>query len=426
MTLCEGCHSLVHDRLLVVRGRIPDGLRFTDRHGRDIRELGDSIEAALEWLRRDARASTERQVGFQDLPRHTDADWWARHEHLLDFNEGQGSLEVRPGVPLESSPPHEHEQDMQEPSDARAARPQRLADIIGQKRVVRILRRAVTVAQRLGEPVRHTLLYGPSGLGKTTLARAVANEMGTSCRRVSAPVMKEIGRLVGLLTSLRDGDILFLDEVHRLPPRVAEFLYEAMEDGELSLPVTCGVQCKILHLRLNRFTIIGATTDEDLLPDSFRARFGIREHLEFYGPQELTELLLRTAAGAGMELETDAARQLALVSRDTPREALELLRFVRDEWVLLGGSKVDRQTVARVLEEMGIDNQGLRPFDREYLDALDRDGCPVGLSTLAGRLGVSRQALQQVHEPYLIRRGLVRVTRDGRVPSGGDCARPRE
>jgi Holliday junction DNA helicase RuvB len=293
-----------------------------------------------------------------------------------------------------------------------------LADIIGQKSVVRNLRRAVAAAKRLGGPVRHTLLYGPPGLGKTTLARAVANEMGTACRRVSAPVVKEVGGMLRLLTSLRDGDILFLDEVHRLPVRIAEFLYEAMEDGELSLPVRCGMQSKTLTLRLNRFTIIGATTDADLLPASFRERFGIRQHLEFYGPQELTELLLRAAAGAGLDLEPEAARMLALVSRDTPREALELLSCVRDEQVLLGRSKVEPQTVARVLEEMGIDDLGLQPFDRRYLDALREARGALGLSTLAAMLGSSRGALEQVHEPYLIRRGLVRITRDGRVLNG--------
>ncbi|MHC4382630.1 MAG: Holliday junction branch migration DNA helicase RuvB [Planctomycetota bacterium] len=417
MTLCDDCHSLVHDDLLVVRGRIPDGLRFTDRHGRDIRELGDTIQAALARLRRDARASSARRVGFRDLPRRADPGWWARHEHLLDFNESQGSLEFRPGVPLESPPKEEQEQEVQEQGDARAARPRLLADIIGQKNVVRNLRRAVTAAKRLGEPVRHTLLYGPAGLGKTTLARAVANEMGTTCRRVSGPVVKELGGMLGLLTSLRDGDILFLDEVHRLPARIAEFLYEAMEDGEVSLPVSCGIQRKTLHVRLNRFTVIGATTDEDLLPPSFRERFGIRQHLEFYGPEELTELLLRAATGAGLDLETEAARMLALVSRDTPREALELLWSVRDEQVLLGGSKVQRQTVARVLEELGIDELGLRPFDRRYLNALREARGALGLSTLAARLGSSRQALEQVHEPYLIRRGLVSITRDGRVLS---------
>ncbi len=181
--------------------------------------------------------------------------------------------------------------------------------------------------------------------------------------------------------------------------------------------MSCGIQRKTLHVRLNRFTIIGATTDADLLPPSFRGRFGIREHLEYYGPEELTEVLRRGAAGAGLELEAEAARLLAGVSRETPREALALLWSMREDAAVAGRTNVDRETAARVLEELGIDELGLRPFDRQYLNALREDGPVLGLSTLAGRLGVSKQALQLVHEPYLIRRGLVRVTRDGRVLS---------
>jgi Holliday junction DNA helicase RuvB len=287
--------------------------------------------------------------------------------------------------------------------------------VIGQQRVVANLRRTVDVAHRTGEPVPHILFCGPPGLGKTSLGGAVAREVGGRFHYVSAPAMKDPVTLLRQLTSLGDGDVLFLDEIHRLPARAAEVLYEAMEDGQLSLPVSCGNDQRVLHVRLGRFTLIGATTEEELLPAPLLGRFEIREHLEFYKGEDLAALLRRTAGRAGLEMDQEVARRLAGVSRDTPREALAIFRTVRGEAVLAGRSRIDDETVTRALDRLGIDGDGLRPLERDYLGLLNAAEGPVGLGTLAARLGRSRRTLRRVHEPYLFRRGLVAMTRHGRV-----------
>ncbi|MHC4217149.1 MAG: AAA family ATPase [Planctomycetota bacterium] len=292
MTLCDDCHSLVHSGKLIVHGAIPDGLWFSDARGRNVRELGLPLDLVLEAIRRDARASSARISGLRDLPGSADPDWWDRHGHLLRWDPKQGCLELEPGVPREPRP---HE-DTSPDGDARASRPRTLADMIGQDRVVENLRVTVDAAKRVGDAVPHVLLCGPPGLGKTRLGGAVAGEAGAAFHHLSAPAVKEPGILLRQLTSLRDGDVLFLDEIHRLPAAIAEILYEAMEDGSLSLPVRCGNDQRVLHVRLNRFTLIGATTEEELLPAPLLGRFVIREHLEFYGIGELARLVERAAA----------------------------------------------------------------------------------------------------------------------------------
>ena len=285
----------------------------------------------------------------------------------------------------------------------------------GVGREIETLRCAVEAGRTLKRPVPHILLYGPSGLGKTSLAHAVANEVGAGFHSACGGVLKDPGALLGLLTTLRAGDVLFLDEIHRLPVRVAESLYEAMEDGRISLPVRCGVHRRVLHVRLASFTLIGATTQEDLLPDPLRNRFVLRERLTFYDRAELTEVLVRAGASAGLVFDDPAAILLAEASRDTPREGLALFRSVRDEAEMAGRSTIDVQTVRTVLDRLGIDSLGLRPSDREYLSALGEAGCAVSLSTLAATLGVPRRTVRRSMEPYLIRRGLIAITRRGRV-----------
>ncbi len=431
LTQCEDCHSLIHDRLLVVRGKVPLGLRFTDSSGRGLDDLGEPMGLVIKKLSDNGDARALPTIGhthaafpapmrFQDLPSEVDGAWWARHCHLLSFNDRQGTLEFTPGVPLEVVPERANNaRALSTDGNARASRPAKLADLVGQERVVGTLRVAVTAARLLGEPLPHILLVGPPGLGKTSLSRAVASEMGAEFHGMSAPVVKEPGILLRLLTSLAGSDVLFLDELHRLPARVAEVLYEAMEDGCLSLPVSSGMMQRTLHVRLGPFTLIGATSEEELLPPPLRSRFEIREHLEFYRPDALAELLGRRATRDGLEIDSDAARLLAGVSRDTPREALALLRSVREEVAIGQSATIDTATVQVVLERLGIDQEGLRPHERNYLEILREARQALGLSTLAARLGESRRTVQRVYEPYLIRRGLVVLTRHGRVITGG-------
>jgi Holliday junction DNA helicase RuvB len=283
--------------------------------------------------------------------------------------------------------------------------------MVGQDRVVNRLRRAAAAAASRKGPVPHILLAGPPGLGKTTLAQAVAAEAGTGFRRVAAPAIREPAEVLELLTSLKERDVLFIDEIHRLPPAVAETLYEGMAEGTLSLPAGCGAG----PVRLKAFTLIGATTEDGLLPEALRSRFAIREHLEFYRPDELAKLIHQAASESRLEIDAQAAGMLAAAARESPREALALLDAARDEAAIAGRATIDAACAAAAIGDMGIDASGLRPVEREYLEVLARAGGPIGLGTLAGRLGLSRQTVQQVCEPYLLRLGLIRMTPFGRT-----------
>jgi Holliday junction DNA helicase RuvB len=415
-TLDETCHSMKTDGLIRVEGDpeaspgAANGLRFTDRCGRDLgrREPTGLKVKTTAGERTDARASV---VTFNDLPQDCDAEWWARHAHLLTWSERRGVLEFDPGFPLAEAP-DARASVASPPGDARASRPVKLADFVGQRRVVQSLETAVRVARELDKSMPHLLLQGPGGLGKTSFARAVANELGGGFHPLSAPLISEFGVLLRCLTSLRrDGEIVFIDEIHRLPERLAVTLYESLEDGRLSVEVVCGRGQRTLHLRLPRFTLIGATTDEQRLPRPFRSRFQ-SQTLEFYSLEEISELLRRTAARESVQIDDDATRLLAGVSRDTPREALALMSSACDEARLDSRSTIDGQKVRRVLERRGIDEHGLTTLDRRCLKALEEG--PLGCRTLAGRLGISTGKLVEVVEPHLIRRGLIVITRRGR------------
>jgi Holliday junction DNA helicase RuvB len=288
---------------------------------------------------------------------------------------------------------------------------------VGQERVVDKLRSVVRVTGKCNEPVPHMLLCGPPGLGKTTLALAVANEAGAGLKRVSAPTIEEPKGLLRLLTSLADRDVLFIDEIHRLPARVIESFYEAMDEGAMSLQVTCGDRVKCLHVQTPRFTMIGATTDEDRLPDALLSRFRIRQRLEFYGRDELAELVSRAASGNCRPIDAEAAGYLAEFSRNTPREALALLDAARHEAIDADDPAIGREHVARALARLGVDEDGLIPLERSYLEILAVSRGPVGQATLAGRLGVSKRTLRR-YEQFLLRRGLVAITRRGRALAG--------
>ncbi len=425
MTLCENCHSLVHEGKLVILGTIADGLRYTDESGRELSTPGRSTGAIVKRAPDGARAPAARRVRLQDIPEVIDTHWWNSHAHLLRWKAGQGTFEFRPGEAVAIP----NIGGARAPHDAPTTRHGRsvgsrgltgLDGMVGQERAVANLRRMITAARQRGEPVGHILLYGPPGLGKTRLAGAVAGEMRAPMNTVTAPVLKEPGVLLGLLSSLADGDVLFLDEIHRLPVRVAEVLYEAMQDGHLSLTLTCGVHRRTVRLKLNRFTLVGATTEDDLLPAPLRSRFELRVRLEFYPCRILAGIVSRAAAAMDIRVDDAAAQLLARSSRDTPREALALLRSARDLAAVRGRSAVGVETVRDVLDQLGVDDLGLWPADREYMDVLDDAGSEVSLSTIAARLGAPRRTVRRSLEPYLIRRGLIEIT-----PRGRALSRPR-
>lgn len=291
----------------------------------------------------------------------------------------------------------------------------RLRELVGQRGAVRHFQVAIAAAHRRGEPLPHTLLCGGPGVGKTTLAAAVAAEMGALLHRASAPAINDPGTLIGLLGSLREGDILFLDEIHRLLPRVAEILYEAMDERRLNLPLRWEGLHRTMTLRLAPFSLIGATSQEELLPPPLFSRFGICRRLEFYSRRELSVLLERCARRQGVALRRQAARILARASRDTPREGLALLRSAIDEATAAGCDSIDAGLAEAALRRAGVDPIGLCALERQYLATLRAGRRPLGLATLAGRLGISREALRSVHEPFLLRRGLIVLTPMGRA-----------
>ena len=400
--LCENCHSLVHDGLLVIRGAVPHGLRFLRKDGTSLRQLREPTGLGLNG---GARAPREELVTVHDLPAEADADWLDRHAHLFDTSDPQGVRSFRPGTPKEPR--------AMKNGSHRSPKPT-LADMIGQRRVLGSLQTAIGAARSCGQAVGHILFSGPPGLGKTTLARAVANEIGTGFHYASAPAVRNPSILLNRLCSMGERDVLFVDEIHRLPGPVAESIYEAMEDGCISFLVRSGNEQRTLRVRLRPFTLIGATSDEDLLPEAFHSRFRIRERLEFYRPHELARILVRAADREGHGLDDEAALLLAGVSRDTPREALVLLEAARDDAIVAGRSRIGRETAARALRRLRVDRNGLRPFERQYLDILRRAGRPMGLTTLAARLGATRKTVQRIYEPFLLRRGHVRLTPNGR------------
>jgi Holliday junction DNA helicase RuvB len=307
-----------------------------------------------------------------------------------------------------------------EDADA-ALRPKRLDEFVGQAAARDNLRVFIEAARSRGDALDHVLFFGPPGLGKTTLAQIVAREMGVGFRATSGPVIAKSGDLAALLTNLEDGDVLFIDEIHRLQPAVEEVLYPAMEDRALDLMIGEGPSARSVRIDLPRFTLVGATTRQGLLTTPLRDRFGIPIRLQFYTVEELTRVVTRAASMLDLHIAPDGAAEVARRSRGTPRIAGRLLRRVRDFANVAGVVEVDAVAADRALNRLEVDKLGLDAMDRRYLTMIADiyRGGPVGVETLAAGLSEPRDTIEEVIEPYLIQLGLVARTARGRVLNAG-------
>ena len=296
-------------------------------------------------------------------------------------------------------------------------RPQRLAEFIGQGKVKEALRIYIDAAMARREPLDHVLFYGPPGLGKTTLAELIAREMGVNLRNTSGPALEKPGDLVGTLTNLRENDILFIDEIHRLRPIIEEFLYPAMEDYKIDIRLSEGPKAQTITMPVEKFTLIGATTRFGMLTPPMRARFGIVQRLNYYPVAELEEIVTRSAVVVGVQVDEGGAHELARRARGTPRVANRLLRRVRDYAQVKANGRITLQVAQDALAMLEVDEFGLDDMDARVLRTLIEkfEGGPVGINTIAAAIGEDANTIEEVYEPFLVQNGFLQRTPRGRV-----------
>ena len=317
-------------------------------------------------------------------------------------------------------------------------RPQRLAEFIGQPKVKESLRIYIDAALARREPLDHTLFFGPPGLGKTTLAELIGRELGVNVYPTSGPALEKAGDLVGTLTNLRSGDILFIDEIHRLKPVIEEFLYPAMEDYKIDIRLSDGPKAQTITMQVEPFTLIGATTRLGMLTPPMRARFGIEQRLNYYPPEDLLQIVHRTADVLKVAIDESGAAEIARRSRGTPRVANRLLRRVRDYAQVKANGIIDREIANRALQLLDVDAYGLDDMDSRILKTIIEkfEGGPVGLNTIGAAIGEDANTIEEVYEPFLVQHGFLQRTPRGRVataqayrhfgfmPPAGSAAQP--
>ena len=309
------------------------------------------------------------------------------------------------------------DKEISEDNVQKSLRPRTFNEYIGQKLLKEKMSIFIRAAQSRNEAMDHILLYGPPGLGKTTLAGVIANEMGVNLKITTGPVLEKAGDLAAILTSLEENDILFIDEIHRLNTSVEEILYPAMEDGELDILIGKGPSARSIRIELPKFTLIGATTKAGQLSTPLRDRFGVTHKMEYYNIEELKEILVRGIAILGIKAEENGIEEIAMRSRGTPRIANRLLKRARDYAEIKGTGVLNQKSVKGVLDLLGIDEKGLDELDRSILKSIiiNYDGGPVGIETLSLLLGEDKRTIEEVYEPYLVKIGFIKRTQRGRV-----------